>query len=129
MVPARGELDRLQFEAGDAGGDVQAGLALHAERLQRVGVGGTADKEIAAAADADRCVGADAAIAAGEFAATEPGVRCIDGPGQLGLRGDAEVETDALHLCDVGFGPPAFAAEHAFEAGYRADNEADILSA
>jgi hypothetical protein len=69
VVPARGELDRLQFEAGDAGGDVQPGLALHAERLQRVGIGRTAHQEVAAAADADRCIGADAAIAAGEFAA------------------------------------------------------------
>ena len=129
VVPARGELDRLQFEAGDAGSDVQSGLALHAERLQRVGVGGTADEEIAAAADADRRVGADAAIAAGEFAAPEPGIRCIDSPGQLGLRGDAEVETDALHFGEIGFRPAAIAAEHALETGHRADHEADILAA
>jgi hypothetical protein len=69
VVPARGELNRLQFEAGNAGRDVQPGLSLHAERLQRVGVGGTANQEVAAAADADRGIGADAAIAAGEFAA------------------------------------------------------------
>ena len=28
--------DRLQFKSGDARGNVQAGLALHADRLQRV---------------------------------------------------------------------------------------------
>ena len=44
VAAARGEFDRLQFKAGYAGGDVQAGLALHAERLQRIGVGGTADE-------------------------------------------------------------------------------------
>jgi hypothetical protein len=69
VVPARAELDRLQLEAGDTGGDIQAGLSLQADRLERVGVGGTANQEVAAAADADRCIGADAAIAAGEFAA------------------------------------------------------------
>src|SRR5215207_4588687 len=75
VVPARSELDRLQLEAGDAGRDVQSGLSLQADRLQRVGVGGTANQKIAPAADADRCIGADAAIAAGEFAAAEPAVR------------------------------------------------------
>ena len=98
-------------------------------RLQCVGVGGTAHQEVAAAADSDRRIGADAAIAAGEFAAPEPGVRCIDGPGQLGLRGDAEIETDALHFGEVGFRPSAVAAEYAFEAGHRADDEADVLAA
>src|SRR6478752_1889901 len=59
VVPARAEVDRLQLEAGNAGGDVQSGLALHAERLQRVGIRGTAHQEVAAATDADRCIGAD----------------------------------------------------------------------
>ena len=128
VAAARGEFDRLQLEACDAGRDVQPGLALHAERLQRVGVGGTANQEVAAAADADRGNGADAAIAAGEFAAPEPGVRRTDGPSQLGLLGDAELSTDALHLGDVGLRPAACAAEHAFETRHRADDEADILA-
>ena len=46
VVPARAELDRLQLEAGNAGGDVQSGLALHAERLQRVGVGGPPTRKL-----------------------------------------------------------------------------------
>src|SRR6478672_822785 len=93
--------ERLQLDAGDTGGDVEPGLALHAERLQRVGVGRSADQEVAAAADADRCIGADAAIAAREFAATKPAVRRIDGPGKLGLLGDPEIEADAAHGRDV----------------------------
>src|SRR5882672_7431629 len=94
-VPARAvAVEWLQFKAGDAGGDVQPGLSLQADRLQRVGVCGTANQEVAAAADADRCVGTDAAIAAGEFAAAEPAIRPTDGPGQLRLLGDAEIETD-----------------------------------
>src|SRR5258708_2293025 len=61
---------RLQLEAGDAGCDVQPGLALHADRLQRVGMRRPADQKVAAETDADRSVGADTAIAAGEFAAS-----------------------------------------------------------
>ena len=120
---------RLEVERGDAGGDVEAGLALHAERLQRVGILRTTDQEVAAAADADGRIGADAAIAAGEFAAAEPRVRRIDGPGKLGLRGHAEIEADAADGGDVRLGPAAFALEHAFKLGDRADDEADILSA
>ena len=52
-------------------GDVQSGLALHAERLQRIGILRTADEEIAAEADADRGIGADAAIIAGKIAAAD----------------------------------------------------------
>src|ERR1700681_3318258 len=48
---AAAELNRLQLEAGDAGGDVQSGLPLHADRLQRVGIGRGADQENNAAAD------------------------------------------------------------------------------
>ena len=68
------EPDRLQLDIGDAGRDVQAGLALHADRLQRVGILRTTDQEIAAEADADRGIGADAAIIAGEVAAAHPAV-------------------------------------------------------
>ena len=88
MMPlaAMPEADRLELEAGDTGRDIQSGLALHADRLQRIGVARTADQEIAAAADADRRIGADAAIGAREVAVAEPRVRRVDGPGELGLR-------------------------------------------
>src|SRR5260370_12048924 len=69
IVPAAAaEVNRLQLEAGDTGGDVQPGLPLHADRLQRVGIGRTAHQEITTPADADRRVGADAAIIAGGIA-------------------------------------------------------------
>src|SRR5262245_31421042 len=51
---------RLQLNIGNTGGDVQSGLTLHADRLQRVGILRTANEKIAAKADADRGVGADA---------------------------------------------------------------------
>src|SRR5260221_3159311 len=78
--------------------------------------------------DAHRGVGADAAVIAGEIATADPAVRRIHGPGQLSLRGDAEIEAIAAHGGDVGFGTPPLALEHAFEAGHRADHEADILA-
>src|SRR5215468_6458852 len=43
--------ERLQLKPGDAGRDVEPGLALDAERLQRVGIAEAPDQEIAAAAD------------------------------------------------------------------------------
>ena len=84
MMPARPKVprrrsaiaaERLQLEIGNPGGNVQPGLALHADRLQRVGIGRTTDQEIAAAADADRRVGADAAVTAGEVATANLAVR------------------------------------------------------
>ena len=129
-VPAAmSDPDRLQLEIGDAGRDVQSGLALHADRLQRVGIRRAADQEIAAAADADRRIGADAAIIAGEFAAPDPAGRRIHRPGKLGLLGEAEIDAEAANGRDIGFGTAALALEHAFEAGDRADHEADILAA
>src|SRR5437763_8812086 len=122
----RAEADRLQFKAGDAGGDVEPGLALHTDRLQGVSIRRTADQEIAAAANSDRGVGADAAIASGQFAAAKPAVRRIHRPGKLRLFGEAEIDADPAHGGDVRLGPAAFALEHAFEAGHRTDHKADI---
>ena len=87
-------IERLQLEAGDTGGDIQPGLALHAKRLQRVGVGRTADQEVAAETYANRSIGADAAVRTGEFAGRQRGVRCAHRPGELGLLGEAEIDAD-----------------------------------
>src|SRR5581483_5923024 len=126
---AMAEADRLELDAGNARRDIQSGLALHADRLQRIGVARTADQEVAAAADADRRIGADAAIGAGESAEAEPRGGCVNGPDELCLRGDAEIDADAPHGRDIGLGPPAAALEHAFEVSDGTHDEADILSA
>ena len=105
------EPNRLQFDIRDAGRDIEPGLALQADRLQRVGILRTADQEIAAAADTDRRVGADAAIVAGEFAAAKPAGRRVHRPGELGLLGDAEIEAEPAHGRDIGFGTAAFDSE------------------
>src|SRR6202790_840034 len=120
---------RFRLDFGDAARDVQAGLALHAERLQRVGVLRTADQEVAAATNPDRSVGADAAVIAGEIARSNPPGRRIHRPAQPGLIGDAEIQAKSMHGCDVRFGAATLALKHAFEAGGRADDEADILAA
>src|SRR5581483_5190801 len=128
-VAAVAEANRLELEPGDAGRDIQSGLALHADRLQRIGIARAADQEVAAAADADRRIGADTAIAAGELAIGEPRGRRTDGPGDARLRGDAEIEPETPHGGDIGLGPMARALEHAFEARHRANDKADILPA
>src|SRR3981081_3900560 len=120
IMPARTaapEPHRLQFDIGDPGPDFQPGLALDADRLQRVGIRRAAEQEIAAETDADRRVGADAAIIAREIAASDPCGRRIHRPGQSGLVGDTEIHAIAANGCDVGFGTAAFALEYAFKAG------------
>ena len=120
---------RLQLDVGDSGRDVQPGLALQADGLQRVSILRTANQEVAAAADFDRGIGADAAIVAGKLAASDPAHRRVDRPGESGLIGEAEVDAVAADGRDIGFRTAALALKHAFERGHRADDEADILSA
>src|SRR6266704_1717117 len=91
-VPTRTALrkpDRLQFDIGDTGSDIQPGLALHADRLQRIGILRPADQKVAAAADPDRCVGADATVIAGEISASNPAGRCVHLPRKPALIGEA----------------------------------------
>src|SRR5580704_7591193 len=128
-VTAMRELDRLQVDIGNAGRNVQPGLALHAERLQRVGILRTADQEVAAASDPYRRVGADPAVVARELAAPNPAARCVHRPGKLGLLGEAEIDAKPADGRDVGLGRASVAFEHALEAGDGADDEADILAA
>ena len=40
-VPAGSKANRLQVDRGNAGRDIQASLALHADWLQAVGIAGT----------------------------------------------------------------------------------------
>src|SRR4051794_17191817 len=98
VVPARTairEPHRLQLDISDAGRDVQPGLALQADGLQRIGIRRTADQKIAAETDADRCIGADATIAAREVAASNRAGRRIHCPGNSGLIGKAEIDAVA----------------------------------
>ena len=86
-----------QFEARDAGGNAQAGLTLHADRLQRDRVVRAADQRIGADADADRGAGGRADIVAGEVAAAETAGRREHRPCHRDLLVDADVEADAPH--------------------------------
>ena len=115
-----GEPDRLQLDIGYPGRDVQSGLALHADGLQRIGIRRAADQKIAAETDADGSIGADATVVAREIAASKPPRRRIHRPGKPGLMGEAEVHAVAADGCDVWFGAAAFALKHTFEIGHRA---------
>jgi hypothetical protein len=64
VMAAAPEGNRCQFEIGNSRRDIEPGLTLYADRLQRVGILRTADQKIAAAADADRGVGAHTAVIA-----------------------------------------------------------------
>src|SRR5260370_27107308 len=82
-MPARTatrEPDRLQLDVGYPGRDIQSGLALHADWLQRGGSRLAADQKVAAKTDADGSVGADAAVIAREIAASNLPRRRIHRP-------------------------------------------------
>jgi len=68
-------------------------------------------------------------VIAGKIAVSNPAGRCIHRPGKPGLIGEADIQAVAADGCDVGLRTAAFALEHAFKAGHRADDEADILAA
>src|SRR5664279_1525365 len=56
MIEARcasARQDRLEFDPGDAGCEIEAGLPLHADRLQRIGIARTAEQKVAAEAYAE----------------------------------------------------------------------------
>src|ERR1700694_5776674 len=90
-MSAMREPHRLQLDIGYPSRDVQPGLALHADGLQRIGIRWTADKKIAAETDADGSVSADATIVAREIPASNLPRRRIHRPGKPGLIGEAEV--------------------------------------
>ncbi len=129
MTTAR-QVGRAQADVDDAGNGGKTGLALEAERLQRIGIGGTTHQEVCTDADTDGRIGAEAAVLAGERARSDAVGRGVDGPGEAGLLGDAEVETVAMNAGDVRLGIAAvIAAEDALQLGRRTDDEADVLTA
>jgi hypothetical protein len=72
---------RTQFKRGETCRNVEADLTLHAERLQCERIGGAADQNVAAKADADRGAALRACVVAGEIARSEPRHRRVDAPG------------------------------------------------
>jgi DNA polymerase-3 subunit alpha len=116
-------------EADNAAGHIHAGLALQAERLKREGVLRTAPQQVAAAAETERDIAADAAIVAGEVAAADTAGRRMNGPGEAGVLGDAEIDAEAGDMRQIRLGPAAFAAEDAFKRGRGRDHHADVLAA
>src|SRR6266852_7827410 len=95
---ARGEGEQLpsrpEFQAFQPGRDVEAELALHAERLQRDRIRRAADQHVAAEPDANRRAALRADVVAREIARPEPRHRRVHAPGQCSFLGDAEIEAD-----------------------------------
>src|ERR1041385_8185409 len=81
---------RTQFQALESGGDGNADLALHAERLQRDRIVGAADQYVAADADAERRAALRAGVVAGQIAQPQSVHRREHAPGQRRFLGDAE---------------------------------------
>src|ERR1700761_3920332 len=129
VPPAATDCRRLEIETGDAGRNVETGLALNADRLQRISIGRSTDQEVAAATDADRGVGANAAVATGQRTITDRADRRVHRPGELGALGDAEIEAEAANGGEIGLGPAAFSLEHALQIGDRTHHKGDILAA
>ena len=91
----RGSRTDSQLDVGDAGRDIQTGLALQADRLQRDRRLPDRRPAIAADADADRGIGADAAVAARQVhrvRAARSGA--LTAQAKSGLLGEAEIEAE-----------------------------------
>src|ERR1700738_453484 len=121
--------NRLQFAARYAGSDVQPGLPLHTDWLQRIGISRAAEQKVASEAHADRRIGADAAVTSRKAAVPDPVGRSVRRPGELRLIGETQIDADPLHGGNVSLRTLAFALEDALEASGRTDDEADILAA
>src|SRR5215467_11659441 len=85
---------RPEFQAFKSGGNVDANLALQAERLQGNGIVGAADQHIATGPDTKGGAALRTGISARQIARSEAGDRREDAPGQRGFLGDAEIEAN-----------------------------------
>ena len=124
--PQQGELTK-QLPGGQSrhvpetfqpGRDVEADLALQAQRLQRDRIVGIADQHIAAEADTDRGAALGAGIGACEVALPDPRHRRIDTPRQRRLLGNSEIDSDLANGGDIAIFRHAFRTQHAPEIGY-----------
>ena len=93
---------RRASSCGDAGGDVEADLALDAERLEGEGAVGAADQDVGAEAETDRGFRRDAAVGAGERADREALDARRSTAQTITVRaGDADVEAELADAAGV----------------------------
>jgi hypothetical protein len=121
--------NRLQCETDDAAGHVETGLALQTDRLEREGVGRASDEKVAAAADTDGSIAADAAVIAAQLARSDAGNRCRNAPAEFCLLGSTQFNAIATDLRHVGIRATAFSVENTLKLGRRGDNHADVRTA
>src|ERR1700722_5160735 len=120
---------RPKFQALQTGRDIEADLALQAQRLQRDRIVRAADQHIAACPDADRSTALRAGVVARKVAGPEPGDRRPHAPRQRRFLGDADINAylaDGRHVAVLRH---ALDAQHATEISNRADDEADAGAA
>ncbi|MHC2402946.1 hypothetical protein ACVMGC_007490 [Bradyrhizobium barranii subsp. barranii] len=120
---------RTEFQTLEAGGDVEADLALHAERLERDRIVGATDQCVATDTDADRGAALRAGIIAREITGAEPIDRREHAPGKRGLLGDADVEAHFADGRDVAILRQTVGTQDAAEIGHRSHDEADAGAA
>src|SRR5579871_259545 len=113
-----------QFQLFEAGRDIQADLSLHAQRLQRDGVVGTAVEPVGADPDTCRRTALRAAVTAGEVTGPKPSDRSEHPPCQRGLFGDAEIDTDLLDARNVEVVRAPVSAKNAAQIGDRTYDKA-----
>src|SRR5262249_18891271 len=114
-----------QFERCDADRQIEPGLTLQAQRLQRNRAVRSADQHIGIAAGTDRGARGDPTVIPGEVARTNIARRREHRPTQHRSLGHAQVEADFPHDAMVGHGGRSAGVENAGKFVNRADHETD----
>src|SRR6266849_6872775 len=113
-----------QLEAGNAHRDIESGLSLEAQRLQREGILRAAHQRIGVAADHDRGAGSKPAVVAGKIAGADPARGREHRPTQCRLLREADIEADPPHQPIVRVACTAVRSEPALQLVHRAHDEA-----
>src|SRR6185437_7244275 len=112
-----------EADRADAGRDVQAAVAGHAERLQREGLIEAADERVRAQAYADRCASGGADIVAVKRAGADVGTRRDDFPDQDATLGITDIDTELGDRADIMLRMPVILAETAVQILGRPEHE------
>src|SRR6266567_4867266 len=113
-----------QLEAGNAYRDIESGLSLQAQRLQREGILRPAHQRVGVAPYDDRGAGSEAAIAPGEITRADVACRGEHHPSQCRLLREADIETDPPHQPIVRITRTAVRLEPALQLVHRAHDVA-----
>src|ERR1700719_4382313 len=99
-------LGEMQLQRADAGCDIESGLALHRNRLQRYRTVRAADQHVGAEPGRDRHLRGRADVGPGQHAGIEIGAG-KHAPDDGAAPGYADIETDACQCAHIGLGRSA----------------------